>query len=265
MRTLAAIFCASTVLFGQPVPLEIVRRSLATADRGWELQQRYKYIERDDEGHLDSRGHVRSEIEDVVRILFVNGAPVEETIGHNGGPPTPAEKRKNQERIRKQAAETPAERSARLEKEKENRAFIQEVPEAFQFRLVGTDQIDGRPAWVLEAIPKAGYHAHTKYGKMFSKVRGKLWVDQQDYGWMKVDATVTEPFSMGFFLARIQQGSHILFEQTRLADRVWLPRRIEVRAQARIFFFVNYSTDEQITYSDYRPAQPAELASAGGS
>ena len=77
---------------------------------------------------------------------------------------------------------------------------------------------------------------------------------------MKVDATVIVPFSMASFLARVQRGSHIVFEQTRIAAGVWLPKRIEVHAAARIFFFVNYNTDEVITYSDYRAALPMELA-----
>lgn len=261
MREFALNFwlgCA--VLLGQPSPREIVQRSLAAADCGWKAQDTYKYTQRDEELHLDSRGQVKSEDVDVTRITFVNGAPLEETIAHNGGPPTPAEVRKDQEMRRKLQTETPAQRAARLEKEQENRAFIREVPDAFTFRLLGTDRINGRPAWVLEATPRPGYQSHTRYGKIFSKVRGKLWVDQQDYGWMKVDATVTEPFSMGFFLARIQRGSHIVFEQARVADGIWLPKRIEVRANARIFFFVNHNTSEVITYSDYRAARPLDLA-----
>jgi hypothetical protein len=255
MPALALILAVSVVLPGHSNVREIVRRSLAAADRGWKAQQTYQYTERDDERRLDSNGNVKSENVDVTRIIFVNGAPFEETVAHNGSPPTPTEKRREQERLRKREAETPAERAAYLEKQQENRAFIREVPEAFHFRLMGEDRINGRPAYVLEATPVPGYHAHSKYGKIFSKVRGKLWVDEQDYGWVKVDATVTEPFSMGFFLAKIQRGSHIVFEQTRVAARIWLPQRIEVKADAKILFFVNYSTDERITYSDYRPAR----------
>src|SRR5713226_3547746 len=112
MRALPVLLiCASTVLFGQPTPLEIIKRSVATADRGWKAQQTYKYTERDEERHVDARGKVKSEDVDVIRVVFVNGAPFEETIEHNGGPPTPAEKRKDQEKLRKLKAETPAERN----------------------------------------------------------------------------------------------------------------------------------------------------------
>jgi hypothetical protein len=97
---------------------------------------------------------------------------------------------------------------------------------------------------------------------MYSKVEGKVWVDKQDFGWIKVDAKVTEPFSMGLFLARVQPGSHIVFEQARIADGLWMPQRIQVKAEAKILFVKNYVQEEVITYSGYRPAQPTEVASA---
>lgn len=261
MRALAVSIINSALLLGQTNPVEIVRRSVAAADRGWKAQQIYKYTERDEERHTDSRGNAKSDKVVVSRVIFVNGAPFEETVEQNGASPTPDEKRKEQQARRKLERETTVERVARLKKDEENRAFIREVPTAFDFRLIGADQINGRPAWILEVTPKPGYRPHSKYGKIFSKVKGKLWVDQQDYGWVKVDATVTEPFSMGF-VARIQRGSHIFFEQTRMADGTWLPKKIEVKAEAKVFFLVNHNIDEVITYWDYRAAQPEELASS---
>jgi hypothetical protein len=107
---------------------------------------------------------------------------------------------------------------------------------------------------VLHATPHPGYRAHGKFGKMFSKVEGKLWVDMQDFGWIKVDGEVTQPFSMGLFVARVQRGSHIILEQTCVGDAVWVPKRLEVRASARILFLKSLNMDRILTYSDYRPA-----------
>ena len=83
------------------------------------------------------------------------------------------------------------------------------MPKAFDFRLVGEEAVNGRPAYVLQATPHPGYQAQGKDGKMFSKVEGKLWVDKQDLGWIKVDGQVIEPFSIGLFLARVLRGSEI--------------------------------------------------------
>lgn len=79
--------------------------------------------------------------------------------------------------------ETPEERVERLCNEKEETtSLVREVPRAFDFQLVGEEIVDGRQAYVLQATPHLGYQAQGKYGKMFSKLEGKLWVDKQDLG-----------------------------------------------------------------------------------
>jgi hypothetical protein len=205
---------------------------------------------------------VKSQDVDVSRIVLVNGAPFEQLLEHNGRPPSADERTKQNEKIEKQKHETAEERSVLLEKERESRSFIREVSAAFDFQLIGEDVVDGRPAYVLQAKPRPGYQARGKYGKIFSRVEGKLWIDKQDLGWIKVDGQVTQPFSMGLFLARVQRGSHITMEQTRVADGIWMPERIEVRASAKILFLKSLVFDKILTYSDYRLAQNEVLVAA---
>src|SRR5260370_5600756 len=94
---------------------------------------------------------------------------------------------------------------------------------------------------------------------MFSKVQGKVWVDKLDFGWVSVDANVKAPFSMGLFLARVQPGTHIAFEQTHVAEGIWLPKHIEIKAEAKILFVKNYQMQEIITYSEYHLALPPHV------
>jgi len=265
MRTLLSFFIASsTILVAQSDGREIARRSVFAAERNWKARQSYTYTVRDEERHLDSQGRVKSTDVDVSKAVLVNGYSIEQTVSHNGGLPTPARQKKDDDSLRKRRSETPSEGAARLREDKEKRAFIDEVPDAFNFRLLGEEVVRGRPAYVLEVTPKPGFHAHSKYSMMFSKVHGKIWVDAQDFGWVKVDVDVMEPFSMGLFLARVQPGSHIVFEQTRVADGIWLPASIEITANAKILFVKNYAMHEVITYSEYCPAQPNQLASTRG-
>jgi hypothetical protein len=139
----------------------------------------------------------------------------------------------------------------RLRKDEENKSFLPELLQAFDFQLIGEEIVDGRLAYGLHATPHPDYQAHSKYGKMFSKVEGKLWVDKQNFGWIKVDGQVTQSFSMGLFVARVQRGSHVILEQTCVGDGVWVPKRIEVRASARILFLKSLDVDRILTYSDY--------------
>jgi hypothetical protein len=241
---------------------QIIGLSVAATERNWQAKDRYTYLEFDESRRLDSSGRVKSQDVDVSRIISVNGVPFEQLVEHNGRPLSAEEQMKQEEKIEKQKHETAEERAARLEKEQENRSFIREVPAVFDFRLVGEDVVNGRPAFVLQATPRPGYQAHGKYGKIFSRVEGKLWVDKQDLAWIKVDGQVIQPISMGLFLARVLRGSHIVMEQTRVGEGIWEPERIEVRASAKMFFVKSLVIDKILTYSDYRLAQTGALVTA---
>jgi len=245
MEMLLVMVAASAVLFAQssgpdkpqnPASVQdarqIVGLSVAATERSWQARNHYIYIERDEDRRLDSLGKVKSENVDVTRMILVNGARFEQLMEHNGNLPSVKEQRKSDENLEKLKHETPDERAAWLRKDQEDRSFLEEVLQAFDFQLVGEETVGGKPAYVLEVTPHPGYHADGKYGKMLSKVAGNLWVDKQDFGWIKVDGEVTQSFSMGLFVARVQRGSHIILDQTCVGDAIWVPKRLEVRASA---------------------------------
>jgi hypothetical protein len=233
---------------------QIVGQSLAAAERSWQARDYYTYTERDEDRRLNALGQVKSENIDVTRMILVNGVRFEQLMEHNGQLPSAEEQKKSDKSLEKLKHETPDEQAARLRKDQENRSYLRDLLQAFDFQLIGEENMGGRPAYVLHATPHPGYHAHGRYGKLFSRVQGKLWIDKQDFGWVKVDGEVTESFSMGLFVARVQRGSHIILEQTCVGDAVWVPKRLELRANATILFLKSLDLDRILTYSDYRPA-----------
>ena len=74
--------------------------------------------------------------------------------------------------------------------------------------------------------------------------------NKQDFGCIKMDAQVTETFSMGLFIARVQRGSQIHVEETSV-DNIWVPERIGVRGSAKILFLKSLNIDRILTYSQY--------------
>lgn len=230
--------------------------SVTATQRHWRAWIRYTYLERDQNRHLDLAGHVKSEDVDVSRAILINGVQFDQILERNGRPLPPAEERKQKEELARLMRQTPEQRAEKVRlEEEENTSLVGEVPKAFDFELAGEDVVNGRPAWVLQATPHPGYQAQGRYGKMFSKVAGKLWVDKEDFGWIKVDGNVTQSFSMGLFFARVLRGSHITMEQTRVAEGIWMPEHIEVRAAARILFVKSLMIDRVLTYSEYRLPQ----------
>jgi hypothetical protein len=266
-KTLLLAIAASTAVFAQsggpatpPNQASVVEArkvmlpSVLATERSWAMRDHYTYVERDDDRRLNSLGQVKSENVDVTRMMVVNGARFEQLLEHNGQLPSPIEKKRSDDDLEKLKHETAEDRAARLRKDQENRAFLRDVVEAFDFRLIGEEIVSGRPAYILHATPRPGFHARGKYAKMFSKVEGNLWVDKQDFGWIKVDGQVTQSFSLGLILARVERGSHIIMEQTCVGESVWVPKRIEIRATARILFLKSLDIQRTLTYTDYRPA-----------
>ncbi len=239
---------------------QIVRASIAATQRHWQARLHYTYLERDEDRRLDAEGRVTSKDVDVSRTILVNGVPFERLIERNGRPPSAVDERKEKEKLDKLKRETPAQRAERLRTRDEgNTSLVRDVPEAFDFRLVGEEVVDGRAAYVLQATPHPGYHAPGKYGKMFARLEGKLWIDKQDFGWIKVDGEVIQPFSMGLFLVRLLRGSHITMDQKRVDDGIWMPERVEVRAAARVLFVKSLVINRVLTYSEYKRAEGGVL------
>jgi hypothetical protein len=273
MQSLFFMLAASGALFAQSSGPEkpqdqvsvldarqIVAQSIAATERSWQARDHYTFIERDQDRRLDTLGQVKSENVDVTRMILVNGARFEQLMEHNGQLPSADEQKKSAKDLEKLKHETPAEQSARLLKTQENRSFLHDLLEAFDFHLLGEEIVAGRPAYILKATPHPGYHARGKYAKLLSRVEGKLWVDKQDFGWVKVDGEVTQSFSIGILVARVQRGSHIIMEQTCVGDAVWVPKRLEMRASATILFLKSLDVERILTYSDYRPSADGQYS-----
>lgn len=116
---------------------QIVGRSVATTERSWQVRDHYTYMERDEDRRLDSLGQVKSEEVVVTRMILVNGARFAQLMEHNGQLPSATEQRKREEDLEKLKHETPDEQTARLRKDQENRSFLRDVVEAFDFHLIG--------------------------------------------------------------------------------------------------------------------------------
>jgi hypothetical protein len=124
--------------------------------------------------------------------------------------------------------------------------------DAFNFRLIGSEAIAGRDAWVFEGEPHPGYEPKNRNAKMLSKFKGRIWIDKADSQWVKLDVTAIDTLSIGFVLARIHKGTNFVVELTRVNDEVWLPKRVQAHLDARVALFKSYDEDIDLTYRDYK-------------
>ena len=223
-------------------------------------QRDYTYTEREEERKVDGAGQIKSTESTTHEIMVLYGEPVERLVSKNDKPLSEKEASKEDERIQKimekRKNETGEEREKRQKQEakdrEEEREFVKEVSDAYIFHVAGLESIDGRETYVIDADPRPGFHAHRKEAKYLSKVRGRIWIDKTESQWVKLEMEAIDTLSFGLFLARVHPGTHIVVEQTRINDEVWLPKHVWMKLDAKIALLKNYNLTADITYTDYK-------------
>jgi hypothetical protein len=244
-------------------------------DREVENEKRlrdYTYVEREEEHKLDGSGNVKKTETRTREVLQFYGEEVERLIAKDDKPLSDAESKKEEEKIQKvinrYKNESESSRRKRLEKEEkerqEERKFVLEIADAFNFRLVGSETLDGRETWVIEGEPRAGYEPKERSTKILSKFKGRVWIDKTEGQWVRLDITAIDSISVGWFLARIHKGMHIEAEQTKINDEVWLPKHVAVRVDARLALLKSYNEDVDETFRDYKKFRTESKITAVG-
>jgi hypothetical protein len=242
---------------------EILRKSVDLDQANWLRMKDYTWIGHRAERHLDSSGNVKSTDTRAWETVILYGEPHRRMLEHNGQPLPPDEQRKEQQKLDKSVAklerETSGERRHRLsdyeKRRQKERDFLHEVPDLYDLRLEGEEKVDGHDVWVIAATPKAGYQPKHRDAKPLLKIKGKLWIDKAEYQWVRLEAETTDTISFGIFVARLNPGAKLVFEQTRVNDEVWLPKHEFVRGSGRLGLLKKIALEEEVTWSNYRKFQ----------
>ena len=236
-------------------------RVVADKDLENQKQEReYTFIDREVENKLDGKGQVKSTEVKTYEILEIYGEPVRRLIEKDDKPLDAKQAAKEEEKIQKiidkRKNESDADRKKREEKEvkarEDDRKFVREIADAYDFKLVGTEVVGGREAWVIDGEPHPGFEPHMKESKFLSKFHGRVWIDKGDLQLAKMNIEAIDTVSVGWVLARIHKGTRVMLEQTRVNDEVWLPRHVSFKVDARVALFKGFNVDGEQEFRDYK-------------
>jgi hypothetical protein len=238
---------------------EIMRRAVEIDNHNFERARNYTGRRRAVQKHLDKHGQVQSTEIRTYEITFLSGEPYSRLIEKDDRPLGQKERQKEEEKIEKFIAkrrdESQQEREKRLAKQekerREGRLFLRDAANAFDFKLVGEEQIEGHGVYVIDATPRPDFHPTQPHADLLSKVRGRVWIEKENYNWVKAEIETIDTISFGLFLARIHQGSRLMFEQTRVNDEVWLVHRFALSASVRLALLKNEAIELEDIFSDY--------------
>jgi hypothetical protein len=264
-KSLAILLSLAGAILAQsarPDPREIVRHAVALDQANWLRMKDYTWIARETERTLDSKGNIKSESADAWETVILYGEPHRRMLEHDNKPLSPADLSKEQQKLDKAVAklqqETPQQRERRAadyEKHREkDRDFLREIPDLFDFKLLGDEKIDGHDVWVITATPKPGVQPKRSDAKPLLKVQAKMWIDKAEYQWVRLEAETTATISFGLFIARLNPGAKLIFEQTRVNDELWLPKREIVHGAIRLLG-KKLAGEQEVTWNNYRKFQ----------
>jgi hypothetical protein len=241
-------------------PQEIVRRALDVDQTAFQLARNYTFERREEIKILDKKGTLKKHEINTYDMTILYDQPFSRRIRKDDKPLSEQEERKEEEKLDRLVAERKNEsekerekRLAKQEKERqEARAFVRDIVNAYDFRMVGEEQVEGFDAFVVEAIPRKDFRPTQPHADILSKLQGKVWISKKDYGCVKLEAETLDTISWGLFLLRIHKGTNFRLEQTRVNDEIWLPRRMSLHASARVALFANDAVDWDSIFSNYK-------------
>jgi len=256
---LALLVMGAPAGLSQPNPAApIIERAVAAAERAWEVQPEYGFVETD---RVD--GTTRT-----YDVTMLQGTPYERLMAVNDRPLSDADRRTEdrkfaQEQARRRA-ESPRDRANRLraysQQRDRDRVLFTQMSDAFDFSLLGRDTVDGHEAYVVEATPRRGYKPPDAHAEALTGMRGQGWIDVQTCNWIKLSAEVVRPVSIAGVFARVEPGTSLELDQTPVDDDIWMLKHFEIQSRVRIFLFDRHGHEEE-TYSGYRKLTPADEAS----
>jgi Skp family chaperone for outer membrane proteins len=223
-------------------------------------QRDYTYIQREEEHKLDGNGQIKSNESRTYEIMVLYEEPVRKLIAKDDKPLSDSDARKEDEKVQKviekRKNDSESDRRKRQERQdkerEEGRQFVKEIADAYNFHFAGEEKLDGRETLVIDADPRPGYEPHMKDAKFLPRFRFRVWVDQAEKQWVKLDIQCIDTVSVGLFLLRVHKGSNIQIEQVRVNDEVWLPRHVSLKLDARLALLKGLNISEDVTFRDYR-------------
>jgi hypothetical protein len=105
----------------------------------------------------------------------------------------------------------------------------------YNWRLLGEESVDGRPAYLFSFEPKSkDLPINRMTDRILNKLAGKIWFDEQEFEIVRADAHLTSEASMLAGLAGTMRRGDIFYEQVRMEDGAWLMRKSNVHLDGRV-------------------------------
>jgi hypothetical protein len=239
-----------------PTLMRQVEAHLQAADQA---RQDYIYHAIETRQELDNDGHVKKSTTDEFDIFWINGVPVRKQTKKDGRELTPAELKKEDERIDKDVAKARGKKDKAEAKGKETGPRGDDMISAARILELGAFsnprrvQVDGRDTIVVDYAGNPKAKTRNRFEDVVRDLVGTVWIDEQDKVIRKTEGHFLNAFKIGAGLvANIRKDSSFGMDMLKINDEVWLPSRLEGKGAIRFLLLASFDGRVHISMSDYR-------------
>lgn len=235
----------------------IIRRSSEANSRDWAAVPEFDNYERDRNKDGDK----------TYAVTMLYGSPYERLIAVNGHPLPATKQKEEQDKYDKAVAqrqhESPEKRSQRIAKyqaeRKRDHTLIEQLTTAFDFHMDGKRVLNGYNVYVLTATPHKGYKPVDRDSEVLTGMQGTLWIDQQTFQWVKVEAHVVRPVKIAGFIAEVEPGTRFEVEKRPVTEDIWMASHFSMKSNARVMLLFPHKAEEDDLYFQYHRTENANL------
>ena len=234
--------------------LELIRRTAAPEKDNSGKASQYAYREYWVTREMDKNGKETSRKTETWDVIGLEGSTYRKLILRNDQPLAPKEQKREDNRLAKEAAlrrkESPEQRRNRLFSFSYSVRFrYDRMTDLYDLRYAGEELVDGRPAYVIEGLPKPGLRPRDAEDKETLNYGVKAWIDQQDLVHSRLQLTVITDDS------RMRKGTMIDTISSRNEAGVWLAKELRFPYNLKFLKMIDARGELSATYSDYRKFQ----------
>jgi hypothetical protein len=225
------------------------------------LEMTYVYEVTRNKLTLDEDSEVKDSESLTFEVIPLEDGDYRRLIKRNGQPLSDGDARKEEQKLEasikkrvnlseSQQAKLAAKRAERRRREEQ---LWNEVPKAFDFMPAGRETQHGRTVLIFDALPRPEYSPSDGELKILKKIKGRLWIDEEDSQISRADIQFVEDIKFGLgFLAKVNKGGSLKIWQKKVNSEVWFPYHSEVLVNGKIALFKGFNLKFVSDFRNYR-------------
>jgi hypothetical protein len=224
---------AMLLVAADPDAVELGRRSSRALEENRPRTQQYAYREYYDHRQLNAEGKETDRETETWDVIGLEGYSYRKLVLRNDKALSPKEQRREDARL---AKETERRRKESPEEKKKSifslrytyRMPYDKLADVFHLRSLGEREFGARRLQLIDATPNLEFPAQTADEKESRNWHFVLWLEPDTAFPIRIDADIIGDQS------KLQKGSALRQDWTRLPDGTWMPKVLTIRYAAKL-------------------------------